>query len=649
MTALVAELLDRCLADQKSNPVLVEAWLAVYPEQAAEVRELVQVASAIAPPPPVPLDEGFRLEARAELLARISAPPAPEPSGPLRCLMRAMGANHRILALLLPRSMATPLVICGLLLLLLSAVGGGVAYAAQGALPDETLYGFKRAIEEVQVALARDDEARAQAYLALAEERLHEIEEANARGLPAAARAAAEALVTEVAQAERYLDRAQRQGHDVTTAAARLRRHLAHEQDVLAAAAQQAPEPARGALAAALQQTARGLGLASAHVAADSDSDAQGPWGAGAEATNAAAGASTTDDRALAGDLPAGQSVARPDPQENGLLARLRVAEQALGHGHLALAGQLLDAFQHDLQARQQAGQLTASEYAVLYNSYAVLKASLDNAVGAQATAPRPPVPDSATGDADDQRASAPASHGTLDASPTAPTDPADSDGGRGRPGNGGPAHDGGAASPASAPSGQGTTGLKAGPSGNGVISAGGGSSPATTRPQVSSSPAGVADGSPTSSTAGPRAGDGPVGNGDGPVGSLSSTAGSKSGGPAGSPGTGDGGAPGEGGVAAASAAGPTGGNGAGNGNGASAAGAPLGGTGSAQAGAGSAVGSLSGSGAASAPTTAGPKAGGVPAGNGAGTAAPTLGTAGPKSGTGPTAGSGGEQGGSHQ
>jgi hypothetical protein len=58
------------------------------------------------------------------------------------------------------------------------AAGGltfGVAYASASALPDDGLYRVKRGLEQVQVALARSDEARANTYLDLADRRAAEI------------------------------------------------------------------------------------------------------------------------------------------------------------------------------------------------------------------------------------------------------------------------------------------------------------------------------------------------------------------------------------------------------------------------------------------------------------------------------------------
>jgi hypothetical protein len=59
---------------------------------------------------------------------------------------------------------------------------GGVAVAAQEALPGDALYGIKQATESVRMATAGDATEQGRLHLALASERLEEIEQAVARG-----------------------------------------------------------------------------------------------------------------------------------------------------------------------------------------------------------------------------------------------------------------------------------------------------------------------------------------------------------------------------------------------------------------------------------------------------------------------------------
>lgn len=86
------------------------------------------------------------------------AAPAPAPSRP-----RWLPALQRRLAPL--TAAATALVLFA---------GGGTVALAQDALPDDTLYGVKRASEQVWVSLPRGRERAAQVHLGLAERRIDE-------------------------------------------------------------------------------------------------------------------------------------------------------------------------------------------------------------------------------------------------------------------------------------------------------------------------------------------------------------------------------------------------------------------------------------------------------------------------------------------
>ena len=84
------------------------------------------------------------------------------------------------------------------------ALGGGGA-AAASSLPGEPAFALKRALEEVQLALAPDDTARAALALEVAERRLGDLWRANAR--PELAEAAASAYGDAVARVNKHVDR----------------------------------------------------------------------------------------------------------------------------------------------------------------------------------------------------------------------------------------------------------------------------------------------------------------------------------------------------------------------------------------------------------------------------------------------------------
>ncbi len=68
------------------------------------------------------------------------------------------------------------------LVLALTATTGGLAYAADDALPGQPLYGLDRAVEQLQLLITNDPQAEMALRLQLAEERLEEAQQLAERG-----------------------------------------------------------------------------------------------------------------------------------------------------------------------------------------------------------------------------------------------------------------------------------------------------------------------------------------------------------------------------------------------------------------------------------------------------------------------------------
>ncbi|HEY3081666.1 MAG TPA: DUF5667 domain-containing protein [Chloroflexota bacterium] len=236
-----AELLTRRLDDVLAGLATLEDCLAADPAQAAELRGLVEVVRAIAPPPPVTPDPAFRRRARVALVEAMAAGRSPAAGrARLRSLAAAAGGlimpprNH------LARAAAPALFVA--LLLVLAA--GGAVDASQDALPGDTLYPVKLGAEEVRLALAADDEARARVHLELASRRADEIEQARAAGRTDAVATATDAFAEHVGSAERLLTSARDAGRDVGALADLLAASSARETVLPARAGPGTPGPA---------------------------------------------------------------------------------------------------------------------------------------------------------------------------------------------------------------------------------------------------------------------------------------------------------------------------------------------------------------------------------------------------------------------
>lgn len=133
-----------------------------------------------------------------------------------------------------------------------------MAVAAQTALPGESLYPVKRAIENAQTGIARDDAGKGAALLANARGRLDEVRDLAERGGPASTTAVAptlEAFTEQAGEASDVLFAAYDDSGDEAVLT-RLRSFSGASMDRLAELESVVPTSARGALVAAGEQLA---------------------------------------------------------------------------------------------------------------------------------------------------------------------------------------------------------------------------------------------------------------------------------------------------------------------------------------------------------------------------------------------------------
>ncbi|MFD8340128.1 DUF5667 domain-containing protein [Streptomyces solisilvae] len=145
--------------------------------ESAERRRLLALASGLGELPAPTLDPEVRATQRAQLLAAMEAafaegaPRVPEQR------RRPSGA-HRAkppVARLRPRSRwSKGLAAGGLTVGVAAGAFGGVAAASSNALPGDTLYGFKRGMEDLKLEMANGDADRGRIYLDQASTRMSE-------------------------------------------------------------------------------------------------------------------------------------------------------------------------------------------------------------------------------------------------------------------------------------------------------------------------------------------------------------------------------------------------------------------------------------------------------------------------------------------
>ncbi len=147
-------ILDDCL-ERLARGETVEQCLESYPEQAAQLRPLLQTsqlareASAILP------RAGFKARARYEF----------------RSALQAKASKTKLPLFSLRRGWVMVLMVVSILLV----SGGGAALAASNSMPDSPLYPVKLATEQVQLALTPSDMGKARLSAMLADRRVTEI------------------------------------------------------------------------------------------------------------------------------------------------------------------------------------------------------------------------------------------------------------------------------------------------------------------------------------------------------------------------------------------------------------------------------------------------------------------------------------------
>jgi hypothetical protein len=170
VTDTLDEILAQCLSDIESGAASLEQCLDCYPEHAAALRPLLQTARAVRQAPVVEPSAAFEAVAQTRLANLIAArrPPeiAPQRARYSPSLRRLISLGSRV----------------ALVVITVSILLAGTAYASQDSLPDSPLYPLKRTIEQVRVTAARSDVRRARVLVGLLDQRARETSAMTARG-----------------------------------------------------------------------------------------------------------------------------------------------------------------------------------------------------------------------------------------------------------------------------------------------------------------------------------------------------------------------------------------------------------------------------------------------------------------------------------
>ncbi|MFO7996837.1 MAG: DUF5667 domain-containing protein [Dehalococcoidia bacterium] len=162
------EILAQCIDDIKAGRSSIEGCLTRYPSLREQLDPLLKIALEIREPPDVKPSPAFKIKARVQLMEQIhdSQPVTKWPWSRYNKQTRQIPLRRRF-------GMVSIIVA---IVLTLSAVGGGTAYASQASLPGDTLYQVKLSTEQIRMMLPGGDVLKAERALTFAERRVNEME-----------------------------------------------------------------------------------------------------------------------------------------------------------------------------------------------------------------------------------------------------------------------------------------------------------------------------------------------------------------------------------------------------------------------------------------------------------------------------------------
>lgn len=170
------DIVVQCIEDIKAGRSSIEDCLDRYPSMRGRLEPLLRIALAIPEPRDVKPSPAFKLKARVWLMAQIHGRQAAR----RRPWLRREGWITPV-----PYIKRFSTSMAGVILavvLAVSALGAGTAYASQTSLPGDTLYPLKLATEQAGMILSPDGAARAERALSFANKRMREIEALAQKG-----------------------------------------------------------------------------------------------------------------------------------------------------------------------------------------------------------------------------------------------------------------------------------------------------------------------------------------------------------------------------------------------------------------------------------------------------------------------------------
>jgi len=248
------DILANCIDEIQAGKCTLEDCLARYPHLGDELRPLLKIALGIQAEEVTPSPE-FIQRARKRLLEVMQPSVAPTER-------RGMDIFGWLKPLALARRPIIAVIIVALL-----AGGGTTAYAAQGSLPDDTLYPVKMVTEKARLVLTPSDAGKAGLHIAFAGRRVQEMAEMGRRGEAGEMARLATALDYHLEQAQCLVEVISAQGGDIYALKLRLEQSATQQLGILEDTLDEVPEQTKPMIAQALETSGEEYGTAIEAVA----------------------------------------------------------------------------------------------------------------------------------------------------------------------------------------------------------------------------------------------------------------------------------------------------------------------------------------------------------------------------------------------
>jgi len=166
----IEEILIQCIEDIKAGKASLADCLDRYPDMRRELEPLLRIALSIKEPANIGPSDAFKVRARVNLMEYIHNN-SQSGKRAVRSSSQA-GVRHGWYT-----GWARAVAIVVAVILCISALGTGTAYASQDSLPGDTLYLVKLGTEQVQRVITFNDAAEIELELKFANTRLEEMED----------------------------------------------------------------------------------------------------------------------------------------------------------------------------------------------------------------------------------------------------------------------------------------------------------------------------------------------------------------------------------------------------------------------------------------------------------------------------------------